>query len=42
MKSFYEYYMYIGQFGTYFNLILGKIGFSVSKIWEYCVTISLG
>ena len=27
MKSKYEYYMNIGLFGTYFNLILDKKGF---------------
>ena len=27
MKSIYEYYMNIGLFGTYFNLILDQKGF---------------
>ena len=39
MKSFYEYYMNIGLFGTYFNLILDKIGFSVNQFWKYYATI---
>ena len=34
--------MNIDLFGTYFNLILDKIGLSVSQFWKYCVTISWG
>ena len=38
MKSFYEYYVCIGQFDTYlFQHNLDKIGFSMSQIWKYCM-----
>ena len=32
MKSIYEYFMNIGLFGTYFNLIMDKKGFSGESI----------
>ena len=41
-KSLYKYYMNIGLFGTYFNMILDKIGFLVTQFWECYVTISSG
>ena len=32
IKSLYEFYMNIDLFGTYFSLILDKIGLSVSQL----------
>ena len=41
-ESFPKHYVNIGLFGTYFNMILDKIGFLETQFWEYHVTISLG
>ena len=37
MKSMYEYYMNIGLFGSYFNLILDKIGSNSDNVTLFTV-----